>query len=95
MTDRDKNKILAEFMGLIVVSSGTKCLGEIKYPEVSEAFLKYDSSWSELKKVIDKCYEISSDDEKTFGGFLLSELGLGTDIETAFNAAVEYAKSKK
>lgn len=50
-TIEQKNREIAIFMDLVPVPCGTKCLGDIKHPEISEAFLKYHSSWDQLMPV--------------------------------------------
>lgn len=58
------NRAIAIFMGLIPVPAGTIRLGDIKYPEVSEPFLQYHSSWDWLMPVVEK---IESLDNGRFG----------------------------
>lgn len=53
-TIEQMNRDLAIFMELIPVPAGTKRLGDIKHPEVSEAFLNYHRSWDELMPVVEK-----------------------------------------
>lgn len=48
------NKMCAEFMGLTVIPAGTKAIGKIHFPEVSEAFLKYDVDWNSIMEVVEK-----------------------------------------
>lgn len=51
------NEVIAIFMGLKPVPSGAKRLGDIKHPEIPEAFLHYHSSWDWLKPVIDEIFK--------------------------------------
>jgi len=48
------NKLCAEFMGLTVIPVGTYSIGSISHPEISEAFLKYDSDWNWIMEVVEK-----------------------------------------
>lgn len=85
------NELIANFMGLVVVPSGTKPIGEIEYPEVSEAFLKYSTSWDALMPVVEKCRKVVLEDKpigfqatiNTLGGYLLN-----TDIENVFKGVL-------
>ena len=58
MSIEEMNKTIAEFMGLIVVPAGTKAIGKIKVPEISEA-LNYERDWNDLMTVIEKIKSIS------------------------------------
>lgn len=48
------NKLCAKFMGLTVIPVGTYSIGSIRHPEISEAFLKYDSDWNFIMEVVEK-----------------------------------------
>jgi hypothetical protein len=54
------NKMCAEFLGFTVIPAGTKTMGQIHFPEVSEAFLKYDSDWNCIMEVVNKIKPIVS-----------------------------------
>jgi hypothetical protein len=47
-TIEQKSREIAIFMGLKPIQAGTKRLGDIKPPEISEAFLNYHDSWDAL-----------------------------------------------
>ena len=53
----------AEFMGLTVIPAGTKTIGKIHFPEVSEAFLKYDVDWNHIMEVKSKICTLDIVDE--------------------------------
>ncbi len=56
--EREYNKMCAEFLGLTVIEAGTRAIGTIKHPEVSEAFLYYDTDWNSIIEVIQRIYPI-------------------------------------
>jgi hypothetical protein len=58
MTILESNRMIAEFMDLIPIKSGTKSMGNIAPPEIPEALLKYESSWDALMPVIEKISKI-------------------------------------
>lgn len=60
----DFNKRCAEFLGKIVVPAGTKPIGQIRQPEVSEALLFYDSDWNCIMEIVEA---IESIKHKTSG----------------------------
>lgn len=53
MTVLEANCLIAKFMGLLPIPAGTKALGKIKLPEISDALLKYERSWEALMPVVD------------------------------------------
>lgn len=52
--NEEYNRMCAEFMGFKVIPCGTIPIGKIKHPEISEAFLKYDTDWNWIMEVVDK-----------------------------------------
>ncbi len=56
------NKLIAKFMGLKVIPSGTKAIGQINHPEVPEAFLTYNFSWNKLMPVVEKIFRLKIGD---------------------------------
>lgn len=61
MTVIEGNRIIAKFMGITPIPAGTQSIGTIAAPHVSEAFLKYDSSWDGLMPVIEKIEHLYND----------------------------------
>lgn len=59
LNEQEYNKMCAEFMGLTVIPAGTKAIGKIHFPEVSEAFLKYDVDWNSIMEVVEKINSIN------------------------------------
>jgi hypothetical protein len=51
LTIEQMNELIARFMGIVPVPAGTKALGDIKPPEESIAFLRYDKDWNRLMPV--------------------------------------------
>lgn len=60
-TIEQMNEAIALFMGLRPVPSGTKRLGDIKHPEISQALLNYHSSWDALMPCWDRFRAVVSD----------------------------------
>ena len=54
--------------------------------------LKYDSSWEWLMPVVHKCWESTTEEERTFKGLTLFELGLFSPIGEIWEAVVEFIK---
>lgn len=57
-TIEQMNEVIARFMGIIPIPSGTKPLGEIKHPEEPIAFLNYHQRWGLLMPVVEKISKI-------------------------------------
>jgi len=49
----------------------------------------FHREWSHLKPVIDRLYDAIPEDDQTFSGLLVFELGLGVDIDTAYKAVLQ------
>ena len=73
---------------------GEKCLSYFEsefviYGNQREFNIDYYVSWDGLHPVIDKLFDVISEDDQQFKKLRLFELGLATDKETVYNAVVE------
>lgn len=54
--------------------------------------LKYHSSWDWLMPVVEKIFNITDEDTRTFSGNSIFELGLSTTKEIIYQAVIEFIK---
>lgn len=94
----DGNHAIALYMGLKHKDgctdrfvTTTKVKGKEKWVVLNLKALRYHVSWNRLMPVVHKMYEEVSEDDQTFGGMILFELGLATPIEEVWKACVEVA----
>ena len=88
----NRNKLIAEFMGIEVIPAGTIPIGQIKKGQKSEALLMYHSSWDWLMPVIEKISKIPFYEEGyPMFRFTGNPLFNGnTLIEVAYTAVVDF-----
>ena len=52
----------------------------------------YNLSWDWLRPVMDKCWDLTTEDEREFCSLNLFELGLFADFESVYESVIEFVK---
>ena len=89
----NNNKLIAEFMGLSIKEGVCYYTdADDMFPmgiEVEEPYLPYDKSWDWLMPVVEKCLDVSNDDNiEDF----YSIQNVVPNIEATYQAVVEFIK---
>lgn len=92
------NELLAKFMGHKPKIEADRRYYWMDYDDIGEETchhhddLRFNTSWNWLMPVVHKLYEVISEDDQSFAGLTLFELGLATDMKTIYNSSVEAVK---
>jgi len=75
------------FLGLYIAEDER---GYIDYTGNGIMWIDYHYSWNSLHEVMEKCWRLTTEEDREFCGLRLFELGLFSDIESVWTAVVEF-----
>lgn len=75
------------YMGLYIAEDEE---GSIDYVDVGINWIDYDYSWDSLHEVMEKCWSLTTEDDRVFESLTLFELGLFTAIDLVWEAVIEF-----
>jgi len=85
------NKIIGTFMRPEEFDGTSDCYFVIVDVYTADELI-YHRSWKWLMPVVHKCFESTTEDERSFAGLALFELGLFTPIDEIWQAVISFIK---